>query len=187
MRMIVGLGNPGDKYQYTRHNIGFLVVEKIAYREGTSFKHERFFNADVTSFFAGNEKIYLVKPATFMNNSGQAVGPLMTYFNVSLKDIVVIYDDLDMEVGRVRLRSKGSAGGHNGVKSLIVHLGTQEFNRIKVGIGRPGSGHSIVNYVLGNFLEEDRKKISTALKKSVEAANYFVGGHSFVDAMNKFN
>jgi len=187
MKMIVGLGNPGEKYLNTRHNVGFIAVDEIAYREGISFKHEKIFEADVASFFLGSEKIFLVKPTTFMNDSGRAVKPLMTYFNILLSDLVIIYDDLDMDIGRVRLRIKGSAGGHNGVKSLIHHLNTQEFNRIKVGIGHPGQEQSVVNYVLGNFLEEEKKTMSAALKTAIEAIFYFTHGHSFMATMNQFN
>jgi PTH1 family peptidyl-tRNA hydrolase len=187
MKMIVGLGNPGEKYLNTRHNVGFIIIDEIAYGEGISFKHEKIFEADIASFFVGLEKIFLVKPTTFMNESGRAVKPLLTYFNISLSDLVIIYDDLDMDVGRVRLRMKGSAGGHNGIKSLISHLNTQEFNRIKIGIGHPGNGQAVVNYVLGNFLEEEKEIMNAALKTTVYAISYFTHGHSFMDTMNKFN
>ncbi|MDR0615070.1 MAG: aminoacyl-tRNA hydrolase [Lactobacillales bacterium] len=187
MRMIVGLGNPGEKYLNTRHNVGFITIDEIAYCEGISFKHEKIFEADIASFFVGLEKIFLVKPTTFMNDSGKAVKPLLTYFNIPLSDLVIIYDDLDMDVGRVRLRMKGSAGGHNGVKSLIHHLSTQEFNRIKIGIGHPGHGQTVINYVLGNFLEEEKEIMNAALKIAVKAISYFSCGHSFMDTMNQFN
>ncbi|MDR0690520.1 MAG: aminoacyl-tRNA hydrolase [Streptococcaceae bacterium] len=187
MKMIVGLGNPGEKYLNTRHNVGFITIDKIAYREGISFKHEKIFEADVASFFVGVEKVYLVKPTTFINESGRAVKPLMTYFNIPLSDLVIIYDDLDMDVGRVRLRMKGSAGGHNGVKSLIYYLDTQKFNRIKLGIGHPGQGQFVVNYVLGNFLKEEKEVMNNALKTTVDAVSYFSHGHSFMETMNRFN
>ncbi|MDR1474040.1 MAG: aminoacyl-tRNA hydrolase [Lactobacillales bacterium] len=187
MKMIVGLGNPGEKYLNTRHNVGFITIDEIAYGEGILFKHEKIFEADIASFFVGLEKIFLVKPTTFMNESGRAVKPLLTYFNIPLSDLVIIYDDLDMDVGRVRLRMKGSAGGHNGIKSLIHHLSTQEFNRIKVGIGHPGHGQAVVNYVLGNFLEEEKEMMNAALKTTVDAISYFSCGHSFMETMNRFN
>jgi PTH1 family peptidyl-tRNA hydrolase len=187
MKIIVGLGNPGEKYLNTRHNIGFMILDKIAYHKGISFKREKIFEADITSFFVKSEKIYLVKPTTFMNGSGKAVKPLLTYLNISLTNLAIIYDDLDMDVGRVRLRMKGSAGGHNGVKSLIHYLGTQEFNRVKVGIGHPDRDQSVVNYVLGEFLKEEKEIMNAALKTVADAISYFSCGHSFVDAMNRFN
>ncbi|MDR1522306.1 MAG: aminoacyl-tRNA hydrolase [Streptococcaceae bacterium] len=187
MKMIVGLGNPGEKYLNTRHNVGFITVDEITYREKISFKREKIFEANIASFFVESEKIYLIKPTTFMNESGRAVKLLLTYFNISLDNLVVIYDDLDMDVGRVRLRMKGSAGGHNGVKSLIYHLDTRKFNRVKIGIGHPGRDHSVVDYVLATFLKEEKELMANALKTTINAIDYFIQGHSFMETMNQFN
>ena len=164
MKMIVGLGNPGTKYQYTKHNIGFMVVDQIAREHQATFK-----------------------PQTFMNESGRAVGPLMTYFGIYPEELVVIYDDLDLAVGKIRLRQKGSAGGHNGIKSIISHLNTNVFDRIKVGIGRPEGKKTVVQHVLSPFSKENQPLIEESIFQSVKAVEYLIEGHSFVDAMNQFN
>ena len=144
VKMIVGLGNPGSKYDGTRHNVGFMAIDKIVKNLDVTFTEDKIFKAEVGSAFINGEKVYFVKPTTFMNNSGIAVKALLTYYNIDLSDMVVIYDDLDMVVGKLRLRQKGSAGGHNGIKSIIAHLNTQDFNRIKIGIGRPQKGMSVI-------------------------------------------
>lgn len=186
MKMIVGLGNPGTKYQYTKHNIGFMVVDQIAREHQATFKKNTF-EAEVAEFFHNGEKILLVKPQTFMNESGRAVGPLMTYFGIYPEELVVIYDDLDLAVGKIRLRQKGSAGGHNGIKSIISHLNTNVFDRIKVGIGRPEGKKTVVQHVLSPFSKENQPLIEESIFQSVKAVEYLIEGHSFVDAMNQFN
>ena len=134
MKLIVGLGNPGDKYQGTRHNVGFDVIDALARQEGLKLTDQKF-RSDYTIWRVGDEKVLLVKPYTFMNLSGEAVLPLMSYYNISPDELVVVYDDLDLEPGKLRLRQSGSAGGHNGVNSIIEMLGTQDFKRVKIGIG----------------------------------------------------
>jgi PTH1 family peptidyl-tRNA hydrolase len=186
MKMIVGLGNPGSKYQETKHNIGFITVDEIAHRYNTTFNKSQF-EADIAQFFIGTEKIMLVKPLTFMNESGRSVGPLMTYYGITETELIVIYDDLDLEVGKIRLREKGSAGGHNGVKSLIAHLGTNIFPRIKIGIGRPLRNQTVIQHVLSSFPKDSHEAMLIAVKKAADAAIYACEGHSFVDTMNQFN
>jgi PTH1 family peptidyl-tRNA hydrolase len=186
-KMIVGLGNIGSKYKDTKHNIGFNAVEEIARRETVFFSENKTFHADVAEFRLGGEKIMLVKPTTFMNDSGRAVGPLMTYFGVDLEDLLVIFDDLDMEVGKLRVRAKGSAGGHNGIKSIISHIGTQDFSRIKIGIGRPPKGVTVVNQVLGKFSKDDRITVDLAVEKAADAAMVWAKGEIITNVMNKFN
>lgn len=185
MKMIVGLGNPGKKYENTKHNVGFMVVDQLAKEHGAVFKKNTF-EAEVADYFVNGEKILLVKPLTFMNESGRAVGPLMTYFGVYLEELVVVVDDLDMELGKLRLRQKGSAGGHNGLKSIISHIGTQDFNRIKIGIGRP-NGKTVVNHVLSTFAKEDTAIITNSVARAAEAADDFVSGKDFLQTMNRFN
>ena len=129
----------------------------------------------------------LVKPLTFMNESGRSVGPLLTYFGVDEEDLIVIYDDLDLEVGKIRLRQKGSAGGHNGIKSLIAHLGTNVFPRIKIGIGRPSKNDTVIHHVLSIFPKETHEEMLLAVKKAADAALYACEGHTFVETMNQFN
>ena len=154
-KLVVGLGNPGSKYHETRHNVGFMAIDLMAKELGLTFSEEKTFKAEVASTFLNGEKVYFVKPTTFMNLSGLAVRALLAYYNIPIEDFIVIYDDLDMEVGKLRFRQKGSAGGHNGIKSIIAETGTQEFDRIKIGIGRPQKGMTVVNHVLGKFSEDD--------------------------------
>ncbi len=187
VKMIVGLGNPGSKYHETRHNVGFMLVDMLAKRENVSFTHDKIFQADIASTFIDGQKIYLVKPTTFMNESGKAVHALLAYYGLDERDLLVAYDDLDMVVGKIRFRQKGSAGGHNGIKSLIAHLKTQEFDRIKIGIGRPKPGMTVVNHVLSKFDTEDRIEIDKTLDKLDSAVNYYLQEKDLEKVMRKFN
>jgi peptidyl-tRNA hydrolase, PTH1 family len=148
MKLIIGLGNPGSQYEKTRHNVGFHVVDSLA--SVYTLRWERHGRAIIAQGLIGHEKVVLVKPITFMNNSGEAIIELIRWYKIEATDIVVIYDDLDLPVGQVRLRAQGSSGGHNGINSMISHLHTNQFARLRVGIGRPAN-HRIdtVNYVLG--------------------------------------
>ncbi|HEM9266132.1 TPA: aminoacyl-tRNA hydrolase [Streptococcus agalactiae] len=187
VKMIVGLGNPGSKYNDTKHNIGFMAVDRIVKNLDVNFTEDKNFKAEIGSDFINGEKIYFIKPTTFMNNSGIAVKALLTYYNISIKDMIIIYDDLDMEVGKIRFRQKGSAGGHNGIKSIIAHLGTQEFDRIKVGIGRPNGRMTVINHVLGKFDKNDEIMISNTLDKVDNAVNYYLQTNDFQKIMQKYN
>lgn len=187
VKMIVGLGNPGSKYNDTKHNIGFMAVDRIVKNLDVNFTEDKNFKAEIGSDFINGEKIYFIKPTTFMNNSGIAVKTLLTYYNISIKDMIIIYDDLDMEVGKIRFRQKGSAGGHNGIKSIIAHLGTQEFDRIKVGIGRPNGRMTVINHVLGKFDKNDEIMISNTLDKVDNAVNYYLQTNDFQKTMQKYN
>lgn len=186
-KLIVGLGNPGSKYENTRHNVGFMAVDTIVKNLNLTFTDDKTFKAEVASGFLQGEKVYFVKPTTFMNNSGIAVKALLTYFNISLEDVIVIYDDLDMANGKLRFRQKGSAGGHNGIKSIIAHLGTQEFDRIKIGIGRPKEGMTVINHVLGNLSADEKMIIDNTLDKVDEAVNYYLDTHDFEATMRRYN
>lgn len=186
MKMIVGLGNPGKKYQDTKHNIGFITLDELAYQHKFSFNKSKF-EADIAEEWIGREKTLFIKPQTFMNESGRAVRPLMDYYNIDAKDLLVIYDDLDLPVGKVRLRQKGSAGGHNGIKSIIQHIQTQDFNRIRIGIDRPYPKQTVVQHVLSGFSKEVHDDMLQAVKKSAEATNHWLEGHEFIDTMNQFN
>lgn len=187
MKMIVGLGNPGEKYEKTKHNVGFMTVDRIAAAHQANFKRNDF-EADVADFFVNGEKILLVKPITFMNNSGRAVSSLMTYFNIYPEELLVIYDDLDLALGKIRLRQKGGAGGHNGIKSIISHNGgSQVFNRIKIGIDRPAKGKEVVHHVLSPFAKADLTLIDAGIDQAVDAAEFFIETNDFIDAMNRFN
>lgn len=187
VKMIVGLGNPGSKYEKTKHNIGFMAIDNIVKNLDVTFTDDKNFKAQIGSTFINHEKVYFVKPTTFMNNSGIAVKALLTYYNIDITDLIVIYDDLDMEVSKLRLRSKGSAGGHNGIKSIIAHIGTQEFNRIKVGIGRPLKGMTVISHVMGQFNTEDNITISLTLDRVVNAVKFYLQENDFEKTMQKFN
>ena len=186
-KMIVGLGNPGDKYEKTKHNMGFMALDLLAHEYGVNFSMEKTFMAEVASTFVNGEKIFLVKPQTFMNESGRAIQPLLTYYNGDPSDLTVIVDDMDSAVGRVRLRSKGSSGGQRGIKSTITHLGTEQFNRVKIGIGRPDNGKTVVAHVLSKFDKENSEIAQAGISKAVDAVKYYVESNDFAKAMNKFN
>jgi PTH1 family peptidyl-tRNA hydrolase len=185
MKMIIGLGNPGKQYEKTRHNVGFHVIDEL-------FDHMRApamqskFNGMYTVIHRPEGKVMLVKPLTFMNLSGECIRPLMNYFDVDENNIVVIYDDLDLSPGSIRLRQKGSAGGHNGMKSLIAHLGTDKFNRIRIGVGRPVSGMKVSDYVLAPFSKDEEPLIGDMVKKSALACESWLE-KPFLDVMNNFN
>ncbi|MGR1422665.1 aminoacyl-tRNA hydrolase, partial [Streptococcus agalactiae] len=175
------------KYNDTKHNIGFMAIDRIVKNLDVNFTEDKNFKAEIGSDFINGEKIYFIKPTTFMNNSGIAVKALLTYYNISIKDMIIIYDDLDMEVGKIRFRQKGSAGGHNGIKSIIAHLGTQEFDRIKVGIGRPNGRMTVINHVLGKFDKNDEIMISNTLDKVDNAVKYYLQTNDFQKTMQKYN
>lgn len=187
MKMIVGLGNPGLKYAKTKHNVGFMTIDRLAQKYNVTFKRNNF-EAEQGEFFLDGEKIILIKPQTFMNDSGRAVGPLMTYLGVLPEELVVVYDDLDLAVGKIRLRQKGASGGHNGIKSIITHLkGSQTFDRIKIGIGRPSQNMTVVNHVLSPFSQDDLPLIETSIDHGVAALEEYFKTNDFINTMNKFN
>jgi len=186
MKLVVGLGNPGAKYKGTRHNVGFMTMDEVAYQEKFDFD-KALFDAVFAQVQMGGEKVIFMKPLTFMNLSGEAIRPLMNYFKIGIEDLLVVYDDMDLPVGKIRLRQKGSAGGHNGMKSIISCLGTSEFNRIKVGVGRPKGGRTVVGHVLNRFEKEEEEDIIFAVQKSVDAIRSWIDTDDFVKTMNQFN
>ncbi|MFC6165924.1 aminoacyl-tRNA hydrolase [Lactiplantibacillus dongliensis] len=185
MKMIVGLGNIGAKYAQTRHNVGFMIVDEIAAKLNVDFKTSKF-EAEVATAFVNGEKILLVKPSTYMNDSGRAVGPLMTYYNIDPAELLVIHDDLDLPLGKVRLKQKGSAGGHNGIKSILSHVGDQHFKRVKVGIEHPQK-MSVVDYVLGKFTPAQLPLFNDAKLTAVAAVEAWLAGTDFAAVMNQYN
>ena len=158
MFLIVGLGNPGTEYAATRHNIGFDMVTYLSDKYGIALRSKEG-KAIVGKGVIEGQKVMLVQPQTYMNLSGESVRALMDYYKLTTDEIVIIYDDISMPVGQVRIRPKGSAGGHNGIKSIIAHLGTQEFPRIKIGVGAKPEHGDLVKHVLGRFSKEDDAKI----------------------------
>ena len=185
MKMIIGLGNPGKQYEKTRHNVGFHVIDELCRRLTAPVMQSKF-GGMYTVIHRPEGKVMLVKPLTYMNLSGECVRPLMDYFQVDVKEITVLYDDLDIPPGTIRLRQKGSAGGHNGMKSLIAHLGTDQFNRIRIGVGRPVGGMKVPDYVLSPFSKDEKPLIEDMVQKSASACEAWLN-KPFNDVMNNFN
>ena len=184
MKLIVGLGNPGKEYTSTRHNVGFMVMDTLADYWHVSINTKKFKGEYVKLKYQG-EDIILLKPMTYMNNSGEAVSQVMNFFKIDVDDLLVIYDDMDMPTGKLRLRQSGSAGGHNGVKSIIAHVGTQNFKRIRVGIDKHPQ-IPVVDYVLGRFTKEQQPLIEDGIQKATQAVQMMLD-KDFVAAMNAFN
>jgi peptidyl-tRNA hydrolase, PTH1 family len=185
MKLIVGLGNPGKQYDKTRHNIGFEVIDFLSNHYNIPLDKAKF-KGNYGIGNIGGEKVILLKPLTYMNLSGESIRPIMDYYNLEPDDLVVIYDDLDLPVGKIRLRQKGSSGGHNGIKSTILHVGTEKFNRIRVGIDRPKNGMKVVDYVLGKFTKEEMDVLEDTIKKCSDACVQWAE-EPFLQVMNKYN
>lgn len=184
--IIAGLGNPGKKYEMTRHNAGFLAVDMLAREEGFEIKRLKFHSLVADEMIAGR-RCLVMKPQTMMNNSGEAIYEAASYYNIPDENIIIIYDDISLDVGKTRIRRKGSAGGHNGIKSIISCLGSEDFPRVKVGVGKkPNAHYDLVDWVLGVFPKEKLDDLNSALKNSIEATRLIVQGD--VDkAMNLYN
>jgi len=187
MYIIAGLGNPGPEYENTRHNIGFKVVEELARRLGLNeLKQKHKLQSFIGEGSYEGHKLILAQPTTFMNNSGLAVSSILSWHKVSPNDLIVIYDDVDLEVGQVRLRPQGGAGGHHGVESIIEHISTTEFNRIRIGIGRQGFSGDVSDYVLSKIPPSERELLDPAIIKAADAALLIIA-EGMPAAMNKFN
>lgn len=184
MKMIVGLGNPGDTYQMTRHNTGFMVIDRIADKLQVNVSQHAF-QALIAITTVKGEKVLLMKPLTYMNLSGNAVAEAAHFYRIEPSDICIIYDDMDLPCGTLRLRTKGSAGGHNGMKSIISCLHTQEFPRIRLGIDKHPYADT-VDYVIGRFTKEQFALMTPALDTAADAALLWMS-RSFVDVMNQYN
>jgi peptidyl-tRNA hydrolase, PTH1 family len=185
MKLIVGLGNPGKQYDQTRHNIGFEVIDALSNKFSIPLNQSKFKGLYGIGFCSG-EKVILLKPLTYMNLSGESIRAVMDYYDIDIEDLIVIYDDLDLPIGKIRLRQKGSPGGHNGIKSTVAHLGTQQFNRIRIGIDRPQPGMSVPDYVLGRFHPDEKAPTEDAVKKSAEACSAWLE-KPFLQVMNEYN
>ena len=185
MKIITGLGNPGTEYAKTKHNVGFMFVDALADKLGVTEWKDKF-DAKIGEGRIGMEKVLLVKPQTYMNDSGRAVGPVMNFYKLTPEDLIVAHDDMDIPAGTIRIRKKGSAGGHNGIKSILAHVGDEHFSRVRIGIGRPLPGWTVVNHVLAAFSEEDAPKITEAINYLIPAVECIV--NEDVDmAMNRYN
>ena len=177
MYVVVGLGNPGKQYENTRHNVGFNVIDILAKEYDisvTKIKHK----ALIGEGRIGSEKVLLVKPQTYMNLSGETLIDIYKYYKVDLDNIIVIYDDIDLDVGKLRIRKKGSAGTHNGMRSIIKCLGSNEFPRVRVGISKPKNGQDLADFVLSRFSKEDEKSLQESFENSVAAVDCTVRGHT---------
>lgn len=186
MYLVAGLGNPEKKYEGTRHNIGFDAVRLIADKANIALNKNKF-RAIVGEGYIGGEKLILALPQTYMNLSGESVGEIASFYKIANEDIIIIHDDISLETGRLRIRPKGSAGGHNGLKSIISHLGGDDFCRIKIGVGAPKhEDYDLADYVLGSFSKEENQTLAPVLKDVASAVECIIKA-SVSDAMNKYN
>ena len=184
--LIVCLGNPGEKYTFTRHNAGFLTADYISQKENISINKLKF-KALCGEYKAGNTRALIMKPQTFMNLSGEAVSAAASFYKIPPEKILVIFDDVELDVGRMRIRRSGSAGGHNGIKSIILNLNSDNFPRIKIGVGKkPSPEYDLANWVLGKIPKADQKALYEVIEKSAEAVKLIVKD-DISGAMNKFN
>ena len=189
MKIVVGLGNPGLKYEFTRHNIGFRIVDSLARDMGTEFKKVKSYYSLISRGTINNHKVMLVKPQTFMNLSGRAVSKVVSYYQIPHQDLLIIYDDLNLELGQIRIRKKGSAGGHKGMESIMQYLNSEDIPRLRIGIGNPSVNFNFdcVSYVLSNFNNNDeRDKIKKVIQLSTEAVKMIIED-DFEKAMRKYN
>ena len=186
MKLIVGLGNYGQEYKLTRHNVGFIFLDEY-FKQNKIVDVRNKYKSEFVELNKNGEKIFFQKPLTYMNLSGESIRPIMDFYKLDLSDILVIYDDISLEPGVLRLRTKGSAGGHNGMKSIIKHLGGDTFPRIRVGIGgEKHPGQDLADYVLGHFKDDEKELLSDALDKAEKAAELFAQDE-FSEAMNKYS
>lgn len=184
--LIVGLGNPGTKYEMTRHNAGFLALDLFAIHNNVDIKKLKYHSL-VCDIKIGDKKCLLMKPQTFMNHSGEAVGEAAKFYKIPAENVIVISDDTTLDVGKIRIRRKGSAGGHNGLKSIIAHLGSENFPRVKIGVGKkPDAYMDLADWVLGRFPKEQEADLKAALENAGRALSLVVSGETD-KAMNLYN
>ena len=185
MYIIAGLGNPGKEYEETRHNAGFKVIDRLSDKYNIDVTEGKFKGLIGKGVIDGN-KVILVKPLTYMNNSGECIRAVMDYYKAGTEDLIVIYDDISLAPGKLRLRPRGSAGGHNGIKSIIAHLGTEQFNRIKFGVGDKPKGWDLVDWVLGRFNAQDKEILEQGRDRGCEAVACIMN-EGIESGMNKYN
>ena len=188
MKILVGLGNPGSKYEFTRHNIGFRIVDNLARDIKTEFKKVKSYYSLISRGMINNHKVMLIKPQTFMNLSGRAVSKVVYYYKIPIQDLLIVYDDLNLELGQIRIRKKGSAGGHKGIESIMQYLHSEEIPRLRIGVGNPSVNFNFdcVSYVLSNFSGDEEDKIQEIIKLSTEAIKTVIED-GFEKAMRKYN
>ena len=183
MKLIVGLGNPGLTYKNTRHNVGFMFLDELQRNYKFEFKLDKKLKGYIGKMKIKDEDIIFLKPVTYMNLSGNSISKVLNYYKIDVKDMLVIHDDLDLHTGSIRFRSKGSAGGHNGLKSIISHVG-EAFNRCKIGIDK---GNDTIAHVLSKFSKDELISINNAIEKVSDAIDDFINEKSFEEIMNKYN
>jgi PTH1 family peptidyl-tRNA hydrolase len=184
IKLVVGLGNSGLRYARSRHNVGFMIVERFAHAHHLRFARKRF-NAEIAEGAIDGARVMVAKPQPFMNLSGESVGKLFAFYKIAPHDLLVVYDDLDLPLGKMRMRPKGGAGGHHGMESIIARIGTSDFPRLRVGIGRPNPDDDI-DHVLGNFERDERKLMDETFTRVIEAIEAWLA-HGINTAMNRFN
>jgi peptidyl-tRNA hydrolase, PTH1 family len=172
--LVVGLGNPGPRYETTRHNLGFLVADILADRIGSGFKAHKRSGAEVATGRLGGRPVVLAKPRVYMNESGRQVGPLAHFYSVAPADVIAIHDELDIDFGRIRLKLGGGEGGHNGLRSVASALGTKDFQRVRIGIGRPPGRKDAATYVLENFTPAERREVGTICEQAADATELLI-------------
>ena len=186
MQLVVGLGNPGGEYRKTRHNAGFIFLNSFLSKEKLSLDKKKFKGEYIDCLYSNGDKVIFLEPQTYMNLSGDCVIDFIKYFKIDIKDVLVIYDDLDLDVGKLRIRSKGSSGGHNGIKSIIARLGTQEFKRIRIGIGKD-TNIPVVDYVLSKFSNEEMNALESLSNTVNKVIEDFINGVDFHVIESKYN
>jgi len=185
---VIGLGNPGSKYEFTRHNIGFRIVDSLARDMGIEFNKVKSYYSLISRGMINNHKVMLVKPQTFINLSGRAVNRVVSYYKIPLQDLLIVYDDLNLELGQVRIRKKGSSGGHKGIESIMQYLNSEDIPRLRIGIRNPSVNYNFdcVSYVLSNFNNDEEDKIEKVIQLSTKAVKTIIE-YGFEKAMRKYN
>lgn len=186
MKILVGLGNPGTEYEGTRHNFGADVVSALAEAQGEGFKNAPKLRGEVCQFEKNGAKILLLKPLTFMNLSGESVAKALGFYKCPLSSLLVVYDELDIPLGRIKFAESGSSGGHNGIKSIIEQVGSKDFHRLRLGIGKSKTAGNTVGHVLSGFRSEERQTAQEVLERALKGIEYYLD-HGIQKTMNQFN
>ena len=186
MKLVICLGNPTIQYSKTRHNVGFMFADKLAQNLNITFSNENKFKAEIAKGVYNNEAIWLIKPLTYMNLSGESLNLLQNFYKINIQDLFLVYDDISLDLGTIRFRNKGSSGGHNGVKSIIKYAKTETFDRLKIGIGPQPPFMKSEDYVLQNFNSEEVKTLNDTLDRAIEAFLYYCT-EGIVKVQNKYN
>ena len=186
MKIIVTLGNPGSKYSNTRHNAGFIFGDKLAEKLSCSFSQENKFKSEIAKGEYNSQAVWIIKPQTFMNLSGESLRAFINFYKTDIKDFLIVYDDISLPVGTIRFKANGSSGGHNGIKSIIQHIGTDVFDRLKIGIGPQPPFMKAEDFVLGQFSQEQRTALDETLDKALEGVLFLIDNDLY-QAQNKYN